>query len=112
MTILQPTVDVYNNTVHSEIGISPKEASEKPWLVKIQTEPSDNNMPKFKVNDRVCIFKWKDKFEKGYHGYWTKEIFKVVKVKHTDPVTYEIQDLDNENIHGSFYANELQKTYF
>ena len=73
--ILQPTVDEYNNTAHSVIGITPKEASEKPWLVKIQTEPSDNNKPKFKVNDRVRIFKWKDKFEKGYCGYWTKEIF-------------------------------------
>ena len=110
--ILQPMVDKYNNTALSVIGITPKEASEKPWLIKIQTEPSDNNKPKFKVNNRVCIFKWKDKFEKGYRGYWMKEIFKVVKVKHTNPVMYEIQDLNNEDIKGSFYANELQKTYF
>ena len=105
-------IDKYNNSAHSVIGITPKEASEKPWLVKVQTEPSDNNTPKFKVNDRVHIFKWKDKFEKGYCGYWMKEIFKVVKVKHTNPVMYEIQDLNNEDIKGSFYANELQKTYF
>ena len=110
--ILQSTVDEYNNTVHSVIGITPKEASEKPWLVKVQTEPLDNSTPKFKVNDRVRIFKWKDKFEKGYRGYWTKEIFKVVKVKHTNPVMYEIQDLNNEDIKGSFYTNELQKTHF
>ena len=110
--ILHPTVDKYNNTVHSEIGITPKEASAKPWLVKIQTDASSSTKPKFKVGDRVRIFKWKDKFEKGYRGYWTKEIFKVVKVKHTNPAMYEIQDLSNENIHGSFYANELQKTYF
>ena len=109
LDILQPTVDKYNSSVHSTIGITPIEASEKPWLVKIQTEPTDNT-PKFKVGDRVRIFKWKDKFEKGYRGYWTKEIFKIKEVLNTTPVTYKIQDLDGETIHGSFYSSELQKT--
>ena len=26
------------------------------------------------------------------------------------PITYKIQDLDGETIHGSFYSNELQKS--
>ena len=71
-----------------------------------------NEKPKFKVGDRVRIFKHKNKFKKGYRGYWTKEIFKVREIKHTNPIAYIIQDLNGENIQGSFYVNELQKTAF
>ena len=51
-------------------------------------------------------------FEKGYRGYWSNEIFKIKEIRYTNPITYIIQDLDNENVLGSFYSNELQKTYF
>ena len=118
--ILQPTVDKYNSSVHSAIGVSPAQASKDPSSVKIQIEQWDTGFkpmardlrskPKFKVNDRVRIFKWKDRFEKGYRGYWTKEIFKIKEVLNTTPITYKIQDLDGETIHGSFYSSELQKT--
>ena len=112
LDILQPTVDEYNNRVHSTIGVSPTHASNNPLSVKVQTEPLNAAKPKFKVGNRVSIYRLKGMFEKGYHGYWTKEIFKVIKVKCTNPVMYEIHDLNNEDIKGSFYANELQKTYF
>ena len=51
-------------------------------------------------------------FKKVYKGYWTKEIFKVVEIKETNPIMYQIQDLNNENIQGSFYAEELQRSWF
>ena len=110
LDILQPTVDKYNSSVHSTIGTTPALASKDPSLVKIQTEAPSGSKLKFKVGDRVRIFKWKDKFEKGYRGYWSKEIFKIKEVLNTTPVTYKIQDLDGETIHGSFYSSELQKT--
>ena len=114
LDILQPTVSKYNNSIHRTIGTTPALASKDPSLVKIEieTEMMSTSKPKFKVGDRVRIFKWKNKFEKGYRGYWTKEIFKVIKVKPTNPVMYEIQDLSDEAIKGSFYQNELMKTYF
>ena len=112
LDILQPTVSKYNNTVHSTIGTTPAQASKDPSLVKIQTEAPLSTKLKFKVGDRVRIFKWKDRFEKGYRGYWTKEIFKIKDVLYTNPITYKIQDLSREVIHGSFYSNELQKTWF
>ena len=112
LKILQPTIGKYNNSVYSTIGITPKEASKKPWLVKTQTEPSVNKKPKFKVGDRVRIFKFKNRFEKGYKGFWSREIFKIKKVLYTSPITYKIQDLDGKTIHGSFYSNELQKKNF
>ena len=40
---------------------------------------------------------------------WTNEIFKVKKVFITDPVTYELEDINFEKIEGIFYCEELQK---
>ena len=36
--------------------------------------------------------------------------FTIVEVKLTSPVTYRIADLNGEEITGTFYAPELQKT--
>ena len=41
-----------------------------------------------------------------------KEIFKIKEILKTDPIMYKRVDLDNESIHGSFYANELQRSWF
>ena len=113
LKILQPTVDKYNNTIHRAINTTPALASKDPSLVtSAEASPVSNEAPKFKIGDRVRIFKWKDKFEKGYKGYWSKEIFKIKEVKNTSPITYKIEDLDGETVHGSFYANELQRTWF
>ena len=64
------------------------------------------------IGNRVRIFKFKNKFEKGYKGYWTKEIFKIKEVRNTSPITYRLEDLDGEKILGSFYNNELQRSWF
>ena len=65
----------------------------------------------FKVGDNVKISKYKDIFAKGYTPNWTKEVFIINKIKNTVPWTYSISDLSNEKILGSFYENELQKTF-
>lgn len=63
----------------------------------------------FKVGDFVRISKFRTVFEKGYTPNWTTEIFKIRKVQHnTDPVTYLLEDYQNGEIKGSFYAEELQ----
>ena len=90
LDILQLTVSKYNNTIHSTIGTTPALASKDPSLVKIQTEAPLGPKLKFKVGDRVRIFKWKDRFKKGYRGFWTKEIFKIKEVLYTNPITYKI----------------------
>jgi len=65
---------------------------------------------KFSVGDKVRITKKKGVFEKGYTPRWTKKIFKVREVHYTEPITYKIVDLNNDEIQGSFYEPELQKT--
>ena len=56
------------------------------------------------------ISKYKNLFAKGYVPNWLEEIFVIKKVKNTVPWTYDINDLNNEEIIGSFYEKELQKT--
>ena len=73
-------------------------------------EDSNKKDPKFKVGDRVRISKYKNIFAKGYTPNWSEEIFVVKKVKNTVPQTYVISDLNGEEIVGSFYDKDLQKT--
>ena len=42
--------------------------------------------------------------------YWSEEIFGVKEIKNTVPWIYVIRDLNGEEIAGSFYKKELQKT--
>ena len=41
---------------------------------------------------------------------WSEEIFIISKIKNTVPWTYVTNDLNGEEIIGTFYEKELQKT--
>ena len=73
-------------------------------------EESNKKNPKFKVGDHVRISTFKNVFAKGYTPNWSEEIFLVKKIKNNVPWTYVITDLNIEEIVGSFYEKELQKT--
>ena len=66
--------------------------------------------PKFKVGDHVRISKYKNIFAKGYTPNWSEEVFVIKKVKNTVPWTYVINDLNGDEIIGTFHEKELQKT--
>ena len=67
--------------------------------------------PKFKVGDPGRMSKYKNIFAKGYTANWSEEVFVIKKVKNTAvPWTYVINDLIGEEIIGTFYEKELQKT--
>ena len=65
--------------------------------------------PKFKVGDHVRISKYKNIFAKGYTPNWS-EVFVVSKIINIVPWAYVINDLNGEEIIGTFYEKELQKT--
>ena len=65
--------------------------------------------PKFKVDDRVRISKYKNIFAKGYTQNWSEEVFIASKIKDAVPLTYVISDINGELIAGSFYEKESQK---
>ena len=60
---LNKLVDQYNNTYHHSINKNPINADYSALNEKIETNPK---APKFKVNDRVRITKYKNIFSKGY----------------------------------------------
>ena len=45
-----------------------------------------------------------------YTPNWSREIFIVNKINDTVQYTYNLKDLNDEEIIGSFYDRELQKT--
>ena len=51
-------------------------------MENIETNPK---APKFKVNDRVRIIKYKNIFSKGYTENWSREIFIIDSVLKTKP---------------------------
>ena len=67
----------------------------------------NNKDPKFKVGDHVRISKYKNIFAKGYTPNWSEEVFVIKEIKNTFPWTYVI---NGEEIIGTFYEKELQKT--
>ena len=66
-------------------------------------EETNEKDTKFKVGNHVRISKYKNIFSKGYATNWSEEIFVLEKIKNTVPWTYEIRDLNGEEIVGSFY---------
>ena len=58
----------------------------------------------------IRISKYKNIFAKGYTTNWSEEVFVITKIKNTVQWTYGINDLNGEEIIGSFYEKELQKT--
>jgi len=104
----------YNNTKHRTIKCTPSEARMDTNKNKFNTYKSSEKLykPKFKVNDKVRISKYKHIFSKGYTPNWTTEIFTVSKVLQTNPVTYQLMDESNNKILGGFYEQEIKLTDF
>ena len=105
---LDDIVNEYNNTYHTIIKMKPIDVKDN---IYINTDKEINDKdPKFKVGDRVRISKYKNIFAKGYMPNGSEEVFVIKKVKNTVPWTYVINDLNGEEIIGTFYEKELQKT--
>jgi hypothetical protein len=115
---LPDLVNNYNTTVHSTIKMKPVDAIKPENYDKLMTNYYANfpdsvlkgpSKKKFTVGDIVKIPIYLSTFTKEMTGKWTRELFKVSKVNDTVPVTYNLIDLNNEPIEGTFYAEELQK---
>ena len=105
---LNDIVDEYNNAYYTTIKMKPIDVKDN-TCINTDKETNDKD-PKFKVGDRVRISKCKNIFAKGYTPNWSEEAFVIKKVKNTVPWTYVINDLNGEEIMGTFYEKELQKT--
>ena len=100
--VLDDIVNKYNNTVNRTIKMKPIEVTNDFYAE--YNEHSNNKDSKFKVDDNVRISKYKNIFATGYIRFF------INKIKNTVPWNYAISDLNGEEMTGSFYEKELQKT--
>ena len=97
---LDDIVNEYNNTYHRTIKIKPVDVKDNTYI-DFEKKVNDKD-PKFKIGDQVRISKYKNIFAKGYTPSWSEEVFIIKKVKNTVPWTYVINDLNGEEIIGTF----------
>ena len=76
------------------------------YYIDFKKEVNDTD-PKFKVGDHIRISKYKNIFARGYTPNWYEEVFVIKKVKNTVLWTSVINDLNGEEIIGTFYEKEL-----
>ena len=98
--VLDDIVNKYNNTKHNTIKMKIEYI-----LISIIKKSA-----RYNIGDRVRISKFKNIFVKGYTPNWSRETFIINKINDTVPYTYNLKDLNDEEIIGSFYDRELQKT--
>jgi hypothetical protein len=112
---LPSLIKKYNSTIHTTLAMSPNHASSKPEAAEKRWEELKKKVrkvgrPKYVVGDIVRVSRSKGVFEKGYDVSWSREQFTVVSVDVSrSPVVYHLKDRREEDIKGSFYAEELQK---
>jgi len=107
---LQRLVSDYNTRKHRTIGMRPIDvtrANAGKLLTTAYSRLKIAGPARFKIGDPVRVSKFKTLFEKGYTPNWTTEVFRIVKVQRTNPVTYLLEDSCGKPITGGFYEQEL-----
>ena len=109
----------YNNRKHSAIGMAPAKVTKRnidKVLMRLRRGRNNNKTAAAAVFDpgdvvRVSRFK-RPVFDKGYTRNWSEELFKIVERRRTRNglFYYLLKDLLGEQINGTFYGEELQKT--
>ena len=98
---LDDIVDEYNNIYHRTIKMKPIDVKDNTYI-NLYYEVNDNG-PEFKVSDHVRISKYKNIFAKGYTPNSSEEVLVIKEIKNTVPWTYAINDLNDQEIIGTFY---------
>ena len=97
--------------------MSPEDAAKPENYSKVferlypKQQPDSNS--RLHIGDKVRISIHKRLFEKGATANWSEEIFEITRVSDamkTTPTVYHIKDLAGEEIDGTFYREQLQKT--
>lgn len=116
INLLKQIVKKYNNTKHRTIGMRPSEVTKKNEQELLKTAYNHIKLAhadsKLKVGDHVRISKIRGVFDKKYMPNWSTEIFVIQKVQLTNPTTYLLKDINNRDIQGGFYKEQLQKVRY
>ena len=101
-------VGKYNNTYHTNTTMKPIDVNSN-YYAEYNVD-SNKKEPKFKIGDDVKISRNTSIFAKENTPNWSEELFVISKIKNIVPWFYFINDLNGEEIIGTFYEKELQKT--
>ena len=105
---LDDIVNEYNNTYHKRITIEPVDIKSGNYVeYNVNSNDKDSN---FQVGDhvRTSITKKKN-LAKEYTPNQSEQCFVFKKVKSTAPWTYVINDLNGEDVFGTFYEKKSCK---
>jgi hypothetical protein len=114
--VLPKLLQGYNDRVHSSIGMPPSKlriANAFQVALKLsQTRRRERRRwrrePAFQVGDHVRISKERTPFSKGYTPNYSTEVFRIKAIIRGLKVpTYQLEDLNGEDIKGTFYREEL-----
>ena len=105
---LDDLVNEYYNTYHKSVKMKRIEVKDNTCFDSMK-DVNDKD-PKFKVGDHPRLSKYKSIFAKWYTPNWFEEVFVSKEVKNTVPWTYVFINLNGEDVIGTFYEKELQKT--
>ena len=115
-SFIEKAMNIYHNRTHSTIRMTPLQAEEednesevrKHLLLYFQKRGGERKKPKYHVNETVRIWKKRSTFHRGYDENFTREFFKIIKVKTNLPVPrYQLADSKGDTIIGSFFEDEL-----
>ena len=115
INVLQKFVHAYNHARHSGIRMRPTDENHENARVARKNlihryAARKKNPPKYKVGDQVRISTAKAAFAKGYESGWSSELFKIHRISVSrEPFVYILQDLENDDIDGIFYEEELTR---
>ena len=111
--VLPDLLNSYNHSRHRTIGMRPVDVT-KAKVDQIFNRVYGKHFANYEISSKftdkepVRISSAKTVFDKGYMPNWTEEVFKVSDVVEHPKKVYKIEDLEGENIKGTFYPEELQ----
>ena len=110
---LDDIANEYNNTCHRTIKMKLVDVKDNTYIDSVELHSSkevNDKDPKFKVGDHVRISKYKNIFAKGTTPNWSAEVLVTKIVQNTIPWSYVINDLNGDEIIGTFCKKELKKS--
>ena len=111
--VLPELVSAYNRSYHRSIKMRPVDVTlenqEKVWQTLYGSPKKHHQRNSLKLGMTVRISSAKQTFRKGYLPLWSGELFTICRVLATTPQTFVIEDVNGDEIAGTFYQQELQR---
>ena len=105
--LLDYIVGNYGNKYHRTIKMKPIDVKSDSFAE--YNEESNEKVYKFKLGDNVGISKYKTFFAKGYTPNRSEKVFFISKIKSTVPLPYVVNNLNGEEIIGTFYKKKMRR---